>query len=206
MSRRYRQLSGSEAVIEEMFDLIRERKVKGYDELNNLLLHIFDEDIIKTTFPGNAEKEAKILKSVIKVFEDGVVIVNDWSLDEDGIPEALLSAFLKRFHAKPTDSFSYINFPLPCLSLSNQLDFSFITKDEMEMYFNIPIRVAHQANEVGLMLWEAGVFMLEFAISNPGFFSSSHIVEVGAGCGFTSIGLVSVLNTYIIYLYQQINF
>ncbi len=123
----------------------------------------------------------RYVRSLLKCIE------NTCETLEDCLMERVLSSVCMASDGGDEDDEAYFSYYLPVSIQLTSPAFSSKHEDPQK-YEMVPLRVQRTHNQVGLRVWEAGLFLAEVCLAMPsGLFADKSVLELGAGIGLTGI-------------------
>jgi predicted nicotinamide N-methyase len=130
----------------------------------------------------------KYAKALLKAIQVDVEKSNAATI-EDCMMERILEAYCAPVTNEEEGDEAYFSYVVPSSALTTAAAPAPATDTEPAVPLNfVPLRVMRAHNQVGLRVWEAGLFLAELCLAvPPALFHEKTVLELGAGIGLTGI-------------------
>jgi hypothetical protein len=159
----------------------------------------------------------RYIKRLVSYFVHVIEKDDGSSIESDKLMELVFRTSLSKDTTPDSNEFCYLSFCIPPIS-GTQINYDQEQQQQQQQQqqqredtstptvspvpFPPPlrIRVYPYHNDVALRLWEAGSSLAEFFLHNPSILSEKHVIELGAGVGFTSLVIMAFCKPASVHL------
>lgn len=176
----------------QVIQLLNELKTPGFNWPEPEAQESFSKIL---TYCDRFHLSPKYYKSLLKAIQVDVEKNNAATIDDFTVEDCLMERILDAYCAPVTNEedgdeayFSYV-VPSPASTNAAASAPASTTDAEPAVPLHlVPLRVVRAHNQVGLRVWEAGLFLAELCLAvPPALFHGKTVLELGAGIGLTGI-------------------
>ena len=146
-------------------------------------------DLVGSCWNGLGPSE-RYMKRLVSYYVNVSEKDSGLSIGSDKLMELVYRASLSKDTIPDSNESCYLSFCIPPINNGQEQEQQQQEEEGEDTSTSPPllrIRVYPYHNDVALRLWEAGSYLAEFFLHNPSILSEKHVVELGAGVGFTSL-------------------